>query len=192
MNLEPLATAPFSVQLHVAAVVPAAIIGTVLLFRRKGTRLHKLSGRIWVALMVVASVSSFFIHQIDLLWGFSPIHILSVLVLVGCARAVAAARSGQIDVHRSTMQRVYIGGIMGAGFFAFMPGRIMNAVLFPLDVQTATLLAVLALAISALALLWHYRQRRATHASAGKAFRAGLSRFARAWPSLFDGTSTRR
>ncbi len=46
MNFEPLATAPLPVQLHVAAVVPAAIIGAVILFCRKGTRLHKMLGRV--------------------------------------------------------------------------------------------------------------------------------------------------
>ncbi|MBC2885993.1 DUF2306 domain-containing protein [Ochrobactrum sp. CM-21-5] len=130
MNFTPLFSAPYAVQLHVVAVVPAAIIGSLILFRRKGTRLHKLFGRIWIILMVITSVSSFFIHQINLILGFSPIHILSVLVLIGCWRAVIAARAGKIAVHRRIMRGVYFGGIVGVGLFAFMPGRLMNEVLF--------------------------------------------------------------
>lgn len=130
MNFEPLFNAPLAIQIHVAAVVPAAIIGLVIFLRRKGTRLHKALGRLWILLMIVTAISSFFIHQINLVGGFSPIHLLSILVLLGCARAVAAARKGQIGTHRRIVKSVYLGGILGAGLFAFMPGRIMNEVAF--------------------------------------------------------------
>jgi len=43
------------------------------------TPLHRLLGKIWMVLMVITSLSSFFIHQIDLFYGFSPIHLLSIL-----------------------------------------------------------------------------------------------------------------
>ena len=158
MNFEPLLHAPLAIQIHVATVVPAAIVGLVIFVRRKGTRLHKALGRLWVMLMVATAISSFFIHQINLIGGFSPIHILSILVLAGCARAVMAARAGQLEAHRRIMRSVYLGGIPGAGFFAFMPGRIMNEVAFPYGWRSPFLLGCLLLALFAAGLV--YRSRR--------------------------------
>lgn len=149
MNFEPLLDAPLAIQIHVAAVVLAAIIGLVIFLRRKGTKLHRALGRVWIVLMIATAISSFFIHQINLVGGFSPIHLLSILVLLGCARAVAAARMGQIGIHRKTIARVYLGGILGAGFFAFMPGRIMNEVAFPYGWQSPFLVACLLMALVA-------------------------------------------
>jgi uncharacterized membrane protein len=47
------------ITLHLIAVVPALLVGTVVLFIEKGTPFHKALGRIWVALMLVAAISSF-------------------------------------------------------------------------------------------------------------------------------------
>ena len=52
------------ITLHLIAVVPALVIGTVVLFLEKGTPRHKALGRIWVALLLVASISSFWIFEI--------------------------------------------------------------------------------------------------------------------------------
>ncbi|KXO76128.1 DUF2306 domain-containing protein [Brucella anthropi] len=158
MNFEPLLHAPLAIQIHVATVLPAAIIGLLIFMRRKGTRLHKVLGRLWVMLMIVTAISSFFIHQINLVGGFSPIHILSILVLLGCARAVAAARRGQIEMHRRIIKSVYLGGILGAGFFAFMPGRIMNEVAFPYGLKSPFLVACLLMALVAAS--FAYRNRK--------------------------------
>lgn len=149
MNFEPLLNAPLAIQIHVAAVLPATIIGLVIFLRRKDTRLHKALGRLWIVLMIATALSSFFIHQINLVGGFSPIHLLSILVLLGCARAVAAARMGQIETHRKIIKSVYLGGILGAGFFAFMPGRIMNEVAFPDGWKSPFLVGCLLLALVA-------------------------------------------
>lgn len=130
MTLEPLMAAPFAIQLHVATVVPAAILGAILLFRPKGTPMHRLFGRIWIALMVVTALSTFFIHTINQFHGFSLIHLLSGATLIGCYHAVSAARRGDIKSHRATIRSIYVGGIMIAGAFTLLPGRIMHAVLF--------------------------------------------------------------
>ncbi len=116
MNFEPLLKAPLAIQIHVAAVVPAAIIGLVIFLRRKGTKLHRALGRVWIVLMIATAISSFFIHQINLVGGFSPIHLLSILVLLGCARAVAAARMGQIGIHRKLLHAFIWAEYSGQGF----------------------------------------------------------------------------
>lgn len=130
MNFQPLLDAPIAVQIHVAAVLPAAVLGAYILVNRKGTPRHRLLGKIWMMLMVMASLSSFFIHEINLFHGFSPIHLLSISVLVGAWRAITAARAKNIRAHKVAVIGMYFGGIVIAGLFTLLPGRIMNAVVF--------------------------------------------------------------
>lgn len=130
MSLQPLLDAPFAVQLHVATVIPAAIIGAVVLFSPKGTPLHRLLGKIWVVLMVVTSFSTFFIHELNVFYGFSPIHLMSIFTIYGCLQSVYFARMGEIKHHMRIMQGVYLGGIVIAGGLTFLPTRIMNEVVF--------------------------------------------------------------
>ncbi|TIX88565.1 DUF2306 domain-containing protein [Rhizobium sp. P44RR-XXIV] len=150
MTLEPLFDAPFAIQIHVAAVVPAALLGAYLLLRPKGTPRHRLLGKIWLCLMVITAFSSFFIHQINLFYGFSPIHLLSIFVLFGCWRAIVNARRHNIAAHKRIVRGLYFGGIVGAGIFTFLPGRIMNRVAFGGD-EIAPLVVVAAIAAI---LLW--------------------------------------
>jgi uncharacterized membrane protein len=130
MNLAPLLDASLAVRLHVAAVVPAALIGPYMFWAKKGTPVHRLAGKIWLGLMAVAALSSFFIHSINLFMGFSPIHLLSAYVLAGCWFAYRSARQHRIAAHRRQVLGLYFGGIVGAGLFTLLPGRIMNAVVF--------------------------------------------------------------
>ncbi|MBX5189878.1 DUF2306 domain-containing protein [Rhizobium sp. NZLR3b] len=130
MTLEPLLDAPLAVLIHVGAVTPAALLGAYILLRPKGTALHRLLGRIWMVLMMVTAISSFFIHQLDLFYGFSPIHLLSIATLFGAWNAIAAARRGDIRLHKRIVAGLYFGGIVLAGLFTLVPGRIMHAVIF--------------------------------------------------------------
>ena len=130
MSLAPLLNAPLAVQFHVYTVVPAAIIGAYILANRKGTPLHKFLGRIWIGLMIATSFSTFFIHSINLFFGFSPIHLLSIGVIFGSVMAVVEVRRGNIEAHKRYLVGNYLGGIVLAGLFTFIPGRIMNEVVF--------------------------------------------------------------
>ncbi|WP_234905784.1 DUF2306 domain-containing protein [Affinirhizobium pseudoryzae] len=131
MTLEPLLSAPLAVQVHVATVLPAAVIGAfLLLWRRKGSYLHRQLGKLWMALMVTTASSTFFIHSFDLFFGFSPIHILSVLTISNCWAAYRMARSGNIRGHRIAVKQAYVWGILVAGSFTLLPHRIMNRVVF--------------------------------------------------------------
>jgi uncharacterized membrane protein len=146
MNLQPLLDAPLAVQVHVAAVLPASVLGAYILLNRKGTPVHRLLGKIWMALMVITSLSSFFIHQINLVYGFSPIHLLSVFVLVGAWRSISAARAHNIRAHKATVIGMYFGGIIIAGLFTLIPGRIMNTVVFSGGPSWILLLTLIAIA----------------------------------------------
>ena len=130
MNFEPLLTASPAIQIHAVAAMLAFGLGGLVLFRRKGDRLHRTGGRIWAGLMLAVCLSSFFIHTIRMVGPWSPIHLLSLATLYALWRGVTMARLRRIADHRRTMQLTYAGALVAAGFFTFMPGRIMNAVFF--------------------------------------------------------------
>lgn len=150
MNLAPLLDAPLAIQVHVATVIPAALIGPYMFWARKGTPAHRLIGKVWLGLMVVAALSSFFIHTLSLFVGFSPIHLLSVYVLYGSWKAIAAARAHRIREHKLNVIGMYMGGILVAGGFTLLPGRLLHEVFFnwpslwPDSARLATFLAIMA------------------------------------------------
>ena len=70
-------------------------------------RIHKLIGRTWIGLMVVVSVSSFFIHKIELWGAYSPIHLLSVWTIFSLGLAIYYVRVGNIKRHKQVMIALY-------------------------------------------------------------------------------------
>lgn len=127
-SLAPLIGADFAVRLHVATVVIALAATALILPLKKGTRLHKGAGRVWVVAMLITALTSFWITE----WrdGFSFIHIFSVVTLVNVPYAIWAIRRGDVRGHKLAMLGVVVGGLGVAGGFAFAPGRIMHAVVF--------------------------------------------------------------
>jgi uncharacterized membrane protein len=159
MTLEPLLSAPLAVQIHVATVLPAAVLGAfLLLWRARGSAIHRLIGKVWLVLMVVTAISSFFIHALNVWHGFSPIHLLSAMTISGCIYAYRMARRGNIRAHRLAVIQIYVGGILIAGGFTLMPHRIMNKVVFSQTSPSG--LALLALAICLPWLLFYLWQNR--------------------------------
>ncbi|MCF6320559.1 MAG: DUF2306 domain-containing protein [Rhizobiaceae bacterium] len=130
MNFEPILNASIAIQLHMLSAVAALLVGALILWRRKGTQSHKFWGKVWVGLMLVVSISSIFIHEIRLWGDFSPIHLITVYVIVNLYIGISFARKGNIKAHRITMQGVYIGGLIIAGAFTFLPGRITFEMFF--------------------------------------------------------------
>lgn len=134
MNLTPLLHAPLAVQIHVATVVPAFFLGTWQIFlSRKGAPFHRALGYVYLTLMTVTAVAALFIHAImpnSPFFGMSPIHLFATLTLFGVVGALRGAWTHNIPAHRGAMLGVYIGGLLIAGSLAFMPGRIMHAVVF--------------------------------------------------------------
>lgn len=112
---------------HLSAILPAIPLGAVMLRRRKGDRLHRLLGRIWAVLMVVAAVASFGLHGV--MGHLGPIHILSAITLVGIPRAIWDARRGNVARHRRTMTIIYASLIV-AGYFTLIPTRLLGHFLF--------------------------------------------------------------
>lgn len=125
MNLDILFAASLATQIHVYAALLAFALGLTVLWRRKGTNSHKRWGKIWVSLMAITALTSFFIHGIRLLGPFSPIHLISIATLISLYFAVKQARTGKINEHQRSMKNIFIGAMGVAGALAFMPGRMM-------------------------------------------------------------------
>lgn len=134
MNLQPLSDATLAIQLHVATVLPAVALGTWLIFvSRKGSNTHRRLGAIYLGLMTVTSLTAIFIQDRRpgaSYFGFSWIHLLIVVTLVGIFFALRGTRTGNLRMHRNAMIAVYTGGLLIAGAFTFVPGRIMYRIFF--------------------------------------------------------------
>ena len=117
----------WSVMIHVAAVIPAVPLGGYLLVSRKGTKLHKRLGKLWLVLMVVTAISIIFIRGGT---DFSWIHIFVPITLLGAYNAVTSIRAGDVQAHKKHLIGMYMGALMIPGIFSFLPGRFMGALLF--------------------------------------------------------------
>ena len=80
MTLDPLLNAPFVIQLHAASAIAASLIGPFAIWRKTRDIWHRLAGALWIVLMLTVANSALFIHTIQLIGPFSPIHLLSGLV----------------------------------------------------------------------------------------------------------------
>jgi uncharacterized membrane protein len=130
MTLEPLTSAPLAIQLHALAALTAVVLGTLQLVLPKGTSGHRCNGYVWAALMLTVAASGLFIHTIRMIGPFSPIHLLSLLILVTVPMAVWRARQGNAAKHGRAMRNIFWIALIGAGLFTLFPGRIMYRVLF--------------------------------------------------------------
>ena len=130
MTLAPLLQATPAIQVHAFAAMTAFALGVVQLAAPKGTLPHRALGWIWVTLMLIVSVTAFFIHQIRLWGAWSPIHLLAIFTLIMLPLAVAAAHRHAVERHRHMMIGLFFGALVIAGLFTLVPGRIMHAVVF--------------------------------------------------------------
>ena len=120
-------TPAWALWIHLGTVIPAVPLGAFVLWARKGTRGHKMAGRVWALLMLVTALDSFWLR--GLTGGIGPIHIFSVITLYSIPMGIWHAWRGNIVAHQRAMRGVYIGLIV-AGAFAMMPGRFLAHLLF--------------------------------------------------------------
>ena len=130
MNWNILLNSARPIPLHAFAAFASIALGGVQLALKKGTKSHRFLGLFWVLLMGIVSVSSFFIHELNVFWGYSPIHFLSIWTLISLYFVVYHARKGNIRKHKRWTQRLYVLALIVTGFFTFYPGRIMYQVFF--------------------------------------------------------------
>jgi len=116
--------------LHLGTVFPAFLIGTFLLLNRKGSPAHKVLGKVYMSLMLVTALVTLFMSAEvgpTLLGHFGFIHMFSFLVFYYVPTAYLAIRGGNIKKHRDSMIGLYVGGILIAGGFTFVPGRLLHS-----------------------------------------------------------------
>jgi uncharacterized membrane protein len=117
------------IAVHVATALLALLVGAAMLAGPKGTASHRVLGRMWVALMLAVTLSSFWILEVRDGAGFSPIHLLSAWMLVALGLAIWNIRRGNVRAHRRFMIGCYFG-LIGAGLGALAPGRTLSTMLF--------------------------------------------------------------
>jgi len=130
MSLTPLLDAAPAVSLHAFAAMSAFVLGLVQFVAPKGTLPHRTIGWVWVLLMLAVAISSFWVHQIRLVGPWSPIHLISIYVLIMLPLAVWRAHRHQVSEHRRAMIVIFSGALVVAGLFTLLPGRVMQAVVF--------------------------------------------------------------
>lgn len=112
---------------HMSAAFLAIGVGALAFVAPKGSATHRWAGRTWVSLMLVAAISSFWIRVHG---QFSVIHLLSVAVPLMLGAAVYYAATGRIARHRKMMTRMYLFGLVVAGLFTLLPGRLLGRLLW--------------------------------------------------------------
>lgn len=124
----PVLTLPPAVTIHLTLALAALVLGPLALLARKGSRIHRAAGYVWVAAMVGTAVSSLFIRDFDKpnIAGYTVIHLLVLVTFLGLGKAIWAVSHGQIAAHRKAMWSTYLGACIGAGAFTLLPGRYLG------------------------------------------------------------------
>lgn len=118
---------------HLITVVPCIFIGAYLLLVKKGTKIHRLLGRVYMVLMLITAVITLFMPAAvgaQLFNHFGWIHLFSFLTLWTVPTAYTAIRKGNIKSHKRKMILLYFGAIVIAGGFTLTPGRYLHGVFF--------------------------------------------------------------
>ena len=116
---------PGLVWFHLGTIALALALTPVMLLRRRGDRLHRALGYVWTAAILATAISTFWITESNP-GRWSPIHLLSVFTLVMVPRVILAARNHRAHAHRQGIRFVVAGALIVAGFFTFMPDRMLG------------------------------------------------------------------
>lgn len=119
--------------LHLATVVPAFVIGTIVLILKKGTNFHKIFGRIYMILMMITALITLFMQAEvgpKILNHFGWIHSFSFLTIYTVPTAYLAIKKRDVKSHKRKMILLYFGAIIIAGGFTFVPGRYLHTLFF--------------------------------------------------------------
>lgn len=123
---------PLPIVLHVAFAVGALLVAVVQFSGAKGNRRHRLLGWVWVALMSGVAATSVFIRDYGMpnLFGYTPIHLFTVLTIVTLPLAVVHARRHDVVRHAASMKGLFVGGLLVAGLATLIPGRRLGNLLW--------------------------------------------------------------
>jgi uncharacterized membrane protein len=119
--------------IHLITVVPCFFIGTLLLLIKKGTKIHKKLGSIYMILMLFTGILTLFMPAHvgqKFLNHFGWIHCFSFLTIYTVPTAYLAIKKGNVKAHKRKMILLYFGALIIAGGFTFMPGRYLHELFF--------------------------------------------------------------
>jgi len=120
---------PAIIWAHLVTVLISLILTPWMLLQPRGTKTHRLLGKIWVLAMVATAALSLLVKTINP-GHFSVIHLLSIFVLVMAPRVWLTARAHQVARHRATVRGLVTGALLIAGFFTLPPFRLLGGWLF--------------------------------------------------------------
>lgn len=129
MNIEYFTHASLAIQIHMLAATGAFFLGAYVLVRRKGTKAHKMAGRIFGLLMFATATTAVFIREINN-GSLSWIHIFVPITFIGLYQVVSSIRKGNVKAHKRHVLTMYFAALLIPGAFAFMPGRTMWMLFF--------------------------------------------------------------
>ena len=124
------------IYIHAFFALMAVPLGLYIFLTKKGTAKHKCFGRIWVAWLLIISVTAVFIQEITP-GEYSFIHLLIPLTIGSLIYSIWSIRKFKKTAlqkykysHMSSMIGVYVGALILAGAFTLMPGRLFYEILF--------------------------------------------------------------
>ena len=121
---------------HVTFALLAVPLGLYIFLTKKGTKQHKMLGRIWVIFLIIVSLTAIFIQTINP-GQYSWIHLLIPFTLVSLIYSIwniKKYKKTKIErykySHMYSMIGGYVGALLIAGAFTLMPGRFFHEILF--------------------------------------------------------------
>lgn len=117
------------IKIHLVTALAALALGGVLMAARKGRTFHRLAGWTWVGLVSVSAGVTVFITSLNN-GSWSWIHLFTGWTLLVLPLAVLAAKRHDAARHRRRMMGLFYGAFAINFFIAFIPGRVMWAMVF--------------------------------------------------------------
>ena len=124
------------IYVHATLALLAVPLGLSILLTKKGTKQHRILGRIWVTFLIIVSLTAIFIQAINP-GQYSLIHLLipwTIGSLIYSIWNIKKFKNTKIErykfAHMYSMIGVYFGALLIAGAFTLMPGRFFHEILF--------------------------------------------------------------
>lgn len=122
--------------LHALPGLIALILGGVVLLSKKGTKIHKKRGYVWLGLMILISLTAIFIQEINP-GSYSLIHLLIPWTIFSIIFGIFAIKKFKVTKnkiwkasHQWTMIGLFFGALVIAGAFTLVPGRMLHQLIF--------------------------------------------------------------
>jgi len=103
---------------HLMLLFLALVLTPVQMLLPKGTRTHRQIGMLWAGSLVLGSIVSFFMHQIN--GGLSVPHYFSIATLVLVPLIVILGHTRRRRLHHILVMTFTLGVLVVAGVFAFL------------------------------------------------------------------------